>query len=124
MAQTRGRIDVAALYAALDAERGARGLSWRQLARECGLSPSTFTRLANELRPDVDAFAVLVRWLNQPAERFIAPEDTGLAPEPDLIAELAPLLRARKDLTEEDARHLQSLFQAAVVQFRADKVNR
>lgn len=70
----RARLRVAALYAALDAERQTRSLSWRQTAKECGLSPSTMTRLANGLRPDVDAFATLVRWLDQPADDFITLE--------------------------------------------------
>ena len=65
------QINVAALYAALDAVRESRGISWRQLAREVQVSPSTFSRLANRQKPDVDAFLALVRWLKVPAERFM-----------------------------------------------------
>src|ERR1700761_1970030 len=97
---TRTRIDVQGLYAALDAERTTRGLSWRQLAKEIGVSPSLLSRLGNDLRPDADGFATLVRWLNMPAEQFMI--DTGERPvnqaEPDLVTQLAPLLRARQDL--------------------------
>lgn len=123
MASGPARINVPALYAALDAQKYERGLSWRQLARECELSPSTLTRLANGLRPDVDAFASLVRWLRQPAERFITAErdDPAWADEPALLAELAPLLRARTDLDEEGADRLQSLFGAAIEQFRSER---
>lgn len=118
-----GRIDVAALYAALAIAKDDRNMSWRQVAKELDLSPSTFTRMANGLRPDVEAFAALATWLGQPADDFITRID-GDAPEPDLVASLAPLLRARKDLTSEDAEHLQSLFQAAVEQFQATRVAR
>lgn len=123
MASGPARINVPALYAALDAQKYELGLSWRQLARECELSPSTLTRLANGLRPDVDAFASLVRWLSQPAERFITAEgdDPAWADEPALLAELAPLLRARTDLDEEGADRLQSLFGAAIEQFRSER---
>ena len=115
-------VNVPALYAALDAEKEARRLSWRQLAGELALSPSTFTRMANGHRPDLEAFAALVNWLRQPAERFLSTvEGAQNAAEPDLVASLAPLLRARKDLTEEDAKHLQELFRAAVEQFRASQ---
>jgi len=51
----RASIDVAALYAALDAARESRDLSWRQLAREIEVSPSTLSRLGNGLNPDVNA---------------------------------------------------------------------
>jgi transcriptional regulator with XRE-family HTH domain len=121
MSASPARINVRALYAALDAQRDARGLSWRQLAKDRGLSPSTFTRLANGHRPDVDAFAALVGWLGQPAERFITAEAAAQSEEPPLMAELAPLLRARSDLDEDGADRLQALFAQALTQFRAER---
>lgn len=96
-------------------------MSWRQLARDRGLSPSTFTRLANGHRSDVDAFAVLVGWLGQPAERFITSDQPGPEQEPPLLAELAPLLRARSDLDEDAAVRLQALFAQALTQFQAER---
>jgi transcriptional regulator with XRE-family HTH domain len=120
----RSRIDVAALHAALDAARGNRGdLSWRQLAAEVGVSPSTMTRLANGNRPDVDAFAALVRWLGMSAERFILDADGTKAREPELLAELAPLLRARSDLNPEDVQYLEELIGAAVRRFASERAS-
>jgi transcriptional regulator with XRE-family HTH domain len=115
-----GQLDVAALHAALDAERRARDVSWRQLAKEVGVSPSTLTRLANGHRPDVDAFAALVHWLGMPAERFLS---SGQPParEPDLLTQLAPLLRARRDLSDADITYLEDLIAAAVRRFRAER---
>lgn len=69
--QPRPRIDVQKLYAALDGARRERDMSWRRLAAEVGCSPSTMTRLAQNHRPDVDAFAALVQWLKAPAEEFM-----------------------------------------------------
>lgn len=66
----KDQIDVEALYSALDAQRTARGLSWRQLAKELQVSPSLLSRMANGLRPDADAFITLVQWLGVPAEQF------------------------------------------------------
>ncbi|MEV5413167.1 helix-turn-helix transcriptional regulator [Thermopolyspora sp. NPDC052614] len=110
------------LYATLDAARRERGLSWRQLAREVGVSPSTMTRLANDYRPDVDAFAALVRWLGLPAEDFMIDEDDGeVRAEPELMVQLAPLLRARKDLREEDVRYLEEVISAALRRFSAER---
>lgn len=113
---TRTRIDVRLLYAALDAERTARGLSWRQLAKEIGVSPSLLSRLGNDLRPDADGFATLVRWLNIPAEQFMtqADPDGSEKIEPDLVTQLAPLLRARKDLDERDVSYLEDVIRATL----------
>ena len=111
-------VDVAALHAALDAARVSRGLSWRELARELGLSPSTLSRLTNLKSPDVHAFMAMIQWLNVPAETFrIRSASSATAPEPELMAELAPLLRARTDLNAEDVRYLQEIIGAAVRRF-------
>lgn len=113
---TKTRIDVQGLYAALDAERTARDWSWRQLAKEIGVSPSLLSRLGNELRPDADGFATLVRWLNMPAEQFIVDADGGreTRTEPDLVTQLAPLLRARQDLDKRDVAYLEEVIRATV----------
>ncbi|MFI6806403.1 helix-turn-helix domain-containing protein [Streptomyces luteogriseus] len=124
----RTRVNVAALYAALDAARTTKKLSWRQLAAEVGVSPSTMTRLANGNRPDVDAFAALVRWLGAPAESFMIDAegegDGGQAEEPELLVQLAPLLRARSDLGEEDVKYLEEVIGAAVRRFAAERDSR
>jgi transcriptional regulator with XRE-family HTH domain len=118
MPQTQ--INVPALYAALDAVRENRNMSWRQLAREVEVSPSTFSRMANRQKPDVDAFLALVRWLRVPAERFMRDGDIHEREEPPLMAELAPLLRARRDLNTEDKKYLEEIIGAAVRRFAAD----
>jgi transcriptional regulator with XRE-family HTH domain len=121
----RTRINVAALYAALDSSREARQQSWRQLAKSIGVSPSLLFRLGNGLRPDADSFATLTTWLRVPAETFMVEEqsegvkqpgdDTG----PELMTQLAPLLRARKDLNEEDVRYLEDVIHATLRRTRA-----
>lgn len=111
----RTKIDVDGLYAALDAERAARNTSWRQLAKEIGVSPSLLSRLGNRLRPDADGFATLVRWLNVPAEQFMVDaEPSAPRQEPDLVTQLAPLLRARQDLDKRDVAYLEDVIRAAV----------
>jgi transcriptional regulator with XRE-family HTH domain len=105
----RSRLDTEALYAALDAQRQGRDLSWRQLAKEVGVSPSTMTRLAQGQRPDVDAFAALVQWLGQPADTFLLSGSMVPLEDPDLVAQIAPVLRGRRDIDEADARYLEEL---------------
>lgn len=120
------RIDVRGLYAALDAQRKSNGLSWRQLANEAGVSPSLLSRIGNGYRPDADGFATLVRWLNMSAESFMI-DTPGLQaerPEPELVAQLAPLLRARSDLDEDDVRYLEDVIEATVRRAKAQRRER
>ena len=113
-------LNVRALYGALDAERQSRRMSWRQVAREAGISPSTLSRLGNGYKPDVDAFAKLVRWFGVPADGFFLGEESA-GHRPDLVTELAPLLRARQDLSERDVAYLEDLIGAAVRRFSAER---
>lgn len=121
----RTRVNVSALYAALDAARTKKELSWRQLAAEVGVSPSTMTRMANGNRPDVDAFLALVQWLGIPAETFMVDPEDGhrddRAEEPELMAQLAPLLRARSDLGADDVTYLEEVIGAAMRRFASDR---
>ncbi len=115
-------INTAALYSALDAARQERQLSWRALAGEIGVSPSLLSRLGNGLKPDTDGFATIIAWLRLPAEGFFEHDGESLADdarEPDLMAQLAPLLRARKDLSETDINYLQQVIGLTVERARA-----
>ncbi len=118
-------VDVASLHAALDAARTTKHLSWRQLAGEIEISPSTLSRMANGYTPDTAAFTSMVTWLNISAEKFInhAGEPTPHQ-EPDLVAVLAPLLRARSDLAPADIEHLEQLIGSAVRRFDQERAAR
>lgn len=111
MAKTQ--IDARALKDSLDQVRIQRKLSWRQLAGEIGVTPSLLSRLRNGYKPDAEGFMTLVRWLGVPAERFLI-DDEAPTKQPELMAELAPLLRARKDLDESDIEMLQEVIQATL----------
>jgi transcriptional regulator with XRE-family HTH domain len=115
-------INTALLHSTLNAARQERQLSWRALAGEIGVSPSLLSRLGNGLKPDTDGFATIVAWLKLPAEQFFERDRVDSAEdarEPDLMAQLAPLLRARKDLSETDIRYLQQVIGATVERARA-----
>lgn len=121
MAKTR--INVAGLHGAVNAARETRGLSWRQAAKDMGVSPSLLSRMGNGFRPDADGFATIVRWLGMPAETFMDGDERGEA-EPDLAAELAPLLRASKDLHSDDVRYLEEVVQATLRRAKAARLER
>jgi hypothetical protein len=65
------RFDARALYDALDVQRRARGMSWREVAQEIGgISPSTLTRTKLGGRMEADGMLAMVRWLGRTAESF------------------------------------------------------
>ena len=121
MAKTQ--IDARALKDSLDQVRIQRKLSWRQLAGEIGVTPSLLSRLRNGYKPDAEGFMTLVRWLGVPAERFLI-DDEAPTKQPELMAELAPLLRARKDLDESDIEMLQEVIQATLRRANAKRGER
>ena len=94
-------VDVDALYAALDNKRKTHGTSWREIARQLDLSPSTFSRMAQGRRPDVDTFATLLR--GTPA---------GAATE-EPVAMVSSYLRSARNVKPEDAEALEDIFRAA-----------
>lgn len=71
-------LDVPELRRRLDAQRLERGLTWRQLADLVDVSPSTFSRLADDKRPDADALVTLLVWLDLDTDiaLMIKPKET------------------------------------------------
>ncbi len=110
MAETT--IEVAALHSALERQRAARGISWREVASELDLSPSTFTRLAQGHRPDVDAFATMLSWLGLEAKEFMTPAPDETAGREPLMA-LSAALREAEGVSSEQAEALEEIFGAA-----------
>lgn len=110
---TQKLINVDALIAALDAERRAKGLSWRQLAKAAGISPSTLTRMQQGKSPDVNTFSALTRWLNVPAERFYAARPSRPDQRDDPMAVISTLLRGKKKMNPKAMSALQELVNAA-----------
>lgn len=56
-------LDLAGLYDRLDAKRETLGISWREVAKQTGLSPSTISRMTNGHKPSVDAFLKILEWV-------------------------------------------------------------
>jgi transcriptional regulator with XRE-family HTH domain len=105
-------IDVDGFYAALDAKRQKEGKSWRELARTLEISPSTLTRMAQGRRPDVDAFATLLRWLGMSADSFMRPTTTSKE-KANTIAMISSYLRADRNIDPKDAEALEDIIKAA-----------
>ena len=114
MSQRKERIrvalDSAGLFGALDAARTAKGLQWKEVAEETGVSASTLTRMAQGKRPDVDGFAALTAWLGHDPRQFFE----GHANDPDPVgAFVAALFRENPQLSTEEREALKSLAASA-----------
>lgn len=57
--------DAEGLALALDKKRTEKGMSWRAVGREAGVSPSTLSRLAADEHPDVRGLVSLLAWLGE-----------------------------------------------------------
>lgn len=107
------QIDLEAFVAAIDAQRKAKGFSWRQIATEAGISPSTLTRMQQGKLPDVNTFGALVQWLHIPAERFMVPGSTTRRTAADPMAIASTLLRGKREVSPKAAKAIEDLVQAA-----------
>jgi transcriptional regulator with XRE-family HTH domain len=110
--------DAGAFYAVLDAERSQRGLTWKDVAAQSGVSPSTLTRLGQDRRPDVDSFARLVAWGGFTADQFVNPPKRAQAG--GFITNLPTYLRSDPNLDERGVQALESIIRAAYEQFRRE----
>ena len=119
MAEKRGHFDAMGFYQALDATRRARELTWRQIAREAGITASTLTRMAQGKRPDVDGLAALTAWSGLKADDFVRSEEKETAAEP--LAMISTYLRTDPNLTFEAAEALDALVKAAYTRLRKPK---
>lgn len=71
------RLNTAALYELLDAQRQTRGLSWTALAAELDITKCVFTRMAGGGAPDGHTVLALLGWLEEPGEFEQAARLTG-----------------------------------------------
>lgn len=110
---TEARVNVEALVAALDAQRKEKGLSWRKLAQQADVQPSTLTRMNQGKKPDVNTLSKLVSWLGMSTEEFIDKGTSGAKTTPEAMAVASVLLRGRRKMSNEALKALEELVQAA-----------
>lgn len=119
----KGHFDAEAFFGALDAERMSRGLTWKQVSHETGVSASTLTRMAQGRRPDVDGLAALCLWSGLKADDFIL-EEKGQRGEAMPLAMISTYLRADPNLTKEGAIALEHVIKATYERMTKGQVRR
>ena len=105
--------DIAGFHAALDAQRTAKGLNWKEVSEQSGVSASTLTRMSQGRRPDVNGLALLLAWSGLDASNFL-PE----ANSPEPLAQISANLRADRNLKPESAKALEEIIKIAYQRFR------
>lgn len=113
------RFDTEAFFAALDAQRESRRLTWKQVAEEAGVSASTLTRMAQGKRLDVDGLASLLAWSGLKAETFIKSDPARKSEQrPRALAMISTQLRADPHLSKRNAVALDAIVRAAYDKLR------
>lgn len=109
-------------FAALDAHRQSKRLTWRKVALEAGVSQSTLTRMSQGKRPDVDTFGRLCRWAGLDADKFFEASQGQTAGEAEPLAMVSTYLRSDPNLSSEAATMLEQVVKAAYEQLRNKEV--
>lgn len=100
------RFDSEAFYAALNAQRLSRQMTWKEVADEAGVNASTLSRIGQGAKPDVNGLAALLAWSHLKAEMFI--RGAG-AQESEPIAKITALLRADPNLSSQNAKLMEDI---------------
>jgi len=104
-------------FSALDAARMSRGVHWKTVASETGVSASSLTRIGQGRRPDVDSFAALTSWAGlDPDSFFIREGDPAERAQP--LAEITVLLRSDPNLSRQAAAALDEVVKATYERLR------
>lgn len=115
-----GKFDGDAFFAALDAERHSRGLTWKKVAEQAVVPASTLTRMSQGRHPDVNTLAALCTWSGLTVENFtrVTHGQTSVASP---LAQITTLLRADPNLSQEGVQALEAIIRAAYQQMRKQK---
>ena len=106
-------IDVSALYVALDSRRKTQNKSWRELAKELGMSASVFTRLAQGRQPEMGSYQKMIGWLGGSMDDFSELGKPSDAEAKDTVDAIAAYLRADQALKPESAAAIETIVRAA-----------
>jgi transcriptional regulator with XRE-family HTH domain len=114
----RDDFDTEAFYAALDSQREAKGMTWKDVGGETGVNPSTLTRMAQGKCPDARGLAALLAWSGLSANDFMHDRASARRREPETLAKITAVLRADATLSKESAAAIEQLVKAAYKQFK------
>lgn len=109
---SRSEFRLEPFYQALDRERIARNLNWKQVAEQSGVSASTFSRMAQGKRPDVDSLSSLLTWSGLSADNFIGASRT-MVPLTEPLHQITSVLHADRNLSDDGRETMIDMITAA-----------
>jgi transcriptional regulator with XRE-family HTH domain len=111
MTDARPRFDSATYFQALEATVQARGLRWKDVSTQTGISASTLSRMSQGKGPDSASLATLAAWSSLNPADFVALENRTAEPEP--LARVSALLRHDPRLSPAAADMLDQMIRSA-----------
>lgn len=106
--------DSARFFRDVDQRRQDAGLSWRQLGKTLQISASTFSRMSQGKRPDVDTFLRLLAWLGVPANSyFLGGAERPTPAASDTMSQVLALLRSDASLDPSAADAIEDIVRVA-----------
>lgn len=116
MNQRKG-FDANAFFDALSTTVDLRGVTWKQVGAETGVSASTLSRMAGGRKPDAASLTSLAAWAGLNPTDFVA--GAKMSAEP--LALVGKLLREDPNLDRQGAEALEAIIKAAYDRFRTVK---
>lgn len=103
--------DGSAFYAAIASTVVARGITWKQVSQDTGVSATTLTRMAQGRRPDAGSLAALSAWAGLNPADYVNLRERSVTAEP--LARISSLLRSDPRLKPDAAVALEAMLQSA-----------
>jgi len=105
-----------AFYRSLETAVTTRGMNWKQVSAETGVSASTLTRMAQGRRPDAASLAALSAWAGiNPSDFVDAPYRVARA---ESMTQISALLRTDPNLDSQAAEAVEAIVKAAYERLR------
>lgn len=118
MNQQKG-FNATAFFDALATTVELRGVTWKNVGADTGVSASTLSRMAGGRKPDAASLTALAAWAGLNPTDFVS--GTKRSAEP--LALVGKLLREDPNLDRQSADALEAIIKAAYDRFRTDKKN-
>lgn len=116
----RKRFNANTFYNALSTTVELRGVTWKQVGAETGVSASTLSRMAVGRKPDAASLTALAAWAGLNPTDFVS--GTKRSAEP--LALVGKLLREDPNLDRQGADALDAIIKAAYDRFSTAKKSR
>ncbi|MCY4263891.1 MAG: helix-turn-helix transcriptional regulator [Gammaproteobacteria bacterium] len=110
----RSQFDFSSFYAALGTTVQARGVTWKVLSEQTGVSQTTLSRMSSGRQPDAVSLTALSAWSGLDPVDFTSLRRRASEP----IAMFSKLLREDPNLDRESAEALESIIMTAYGRFR------